>query len=126
MPDPSRKYDEMEIAALLERTAQLQADDATTERLSPQGLSLAELEGIASEAGLDPEYLHRAALEIESNGKKGFQKRTSTHIHSRRHVPSELSEDLWEEMVFELRSSFGGTTTTDFAGSAAIGNSFVE
>ena len=80
MPDPNRIYNEEEIASLLERTAQLQADDATADKLSSQGLSLSELEGIASEAGLDPEYLHRAAIEIESTGKKGFKKRTKTHI----------------------------------------------
>jgi len=123
VPDLNRKYNEEEIAALLERTAQLQADDATTDRLSSQGLSLSELESIASEAGLDPEYLHRAALEIESNGKKGFQKRTKTHIYIQRYLPSELSEDLWEEMVFELRGSFGGS---DLTGSALIGNGVVE
>lgn len=109
MPDPNRTYNKEEIAVLLERTAQLQAEDARADNSSSQGLSLSELESIAREAGLAPEYLHRAALEIESAGTKGFQKRTKTHVHTQRYLPSEWSEELWEEFVFELRRSFGAS-----------------
>lgn len=123
MPDPNRKYNEKEIFSLLERTAQLQAEDARADKMSSQGLSLSELEGIAAEAGLDLEYLHRAALEIESTGKKGFQKRTKTHVHTQRYFSSELSEDLWEEFVFELRRSFGASLDLT---SGSIGNGVVE
>jgi hypothetical protein len=47
MPDPNRTYTEKEIAKLLERTAQLQADDVRDEQPSTSGLSLSELEAIA-------------------------------------------------------------------------------
>ena len=126
MPDPNRTYTEKEIAKLLERTAQLQADDVRDEQPSTSGLSLSELETIASEAGLDPEYLHRAALEIESTGKKGFQNRTATHIHTQRFLSQELTEDVWEELVFELRRSFASNSSIDMTGLGSFGNGVVE
>ena len=126
MPNPNRTYTEKEIAALLERTAQLQADDARDESPTSNGLSLAELEGIAAEAGLDPEYLHRAALEIESKGKKGFQKRTKTHIRAQRFLSAELDDVLWEEFVFELRNSFEGSPSADLSGMGSYGKGIVE
>ena len=126
MPDPTRKYTEEEIAALLKRTAELQADDARNEQHSSQGLSLAELEDIAADAGLDAAYLHQAALEIESSGKKGFEKRTKTHIRVQRFLSTELDEDLWEEMVFELRRTFGSSSHIDMSGLGAFGMGTVE
>ena len=110
MPE-NRTYSEQEIAALLQRSAQLQADDARSEKNTSEGLTLNELEAIAGESGLDPAYLHRAALEMEmSSGKATMPKKTETHIYADRFFTGELTDDIWEEIVFELRRKYESST----------------
>ena len=70
MPEANRTYSDKEIAALLERTAQLQAEEAESADKTREGLNLTELELIARDAGLDPHFLHRAAIELEHAGGK--------------------------------------------------------
>jgi len=107
MPDPNRTYTEKEIQALLERTAQLQAQEAESPENNQEGLSLSELEDIAGDAGLDPQFLHRAALEMEHSGGKPIGKiKTKTHVRVDRILPSDLSEDEWEDIVFVLKRRF--------------------
>lgn len=107
MPDPNRTYTEKEIQALLERTAQLQAEEAESTERNQEGLSLAELEAIAGDAGLDPQLLHRAALEMEHSGGKPIGKnKTKTHVRVDRVLPSDLTEEEWEDIVFALKRRF--------------------
>lgn len=60
---PARLYDEKEMRRLLERATELQKEEGSTP-VPGGGLSLAELEEIAGEAGIDPRYLRRAAAEL--------------------------------------------------------------
>ena len=107
MPDPNRTYTEKEIQALLERTAQLQAQEAESPDNDQEGLSLAELEAIAGDAGLDPQFLHRAALEMEHSGGKPIGKnKTKTHVRVDRVLPSDLTDDEWEDIIFVLKRRF--------------------
>jgi hypothetical protein len=107
MPDPNRTYTEKEIQALLERTAQLQAQEAESPDSDQEGLSLAELEAIAGDAGLDPQFLHRAALEMEHSGGKPIGKnKTKTHVRVDRVLPSDLSDEEWEDIVFALKRRY--------------------
>ena len=72
MTDPShipRVYGEKEIGKLLKRATELQYEEPTAPPAA--GVTLAELEEIAAEAGIDPTYLRRAALEIESGVADG-------------------------------------------------------
>ena len=71
-----RTYSEDEMAALLERAAELQAHTARTNERSA-GLTLTELEAIAEEAGLNPEHLRQAASEMERLGPSILGKSTS-------------------------------------------------
>jgi hypothetical protein len=68
MSEPTRLprlYDEKEVARMLKRATELQREDPV--RPNPaEGLSLRELEEIAAEAGIDPQHLRRAALEIDA------------------------------------------------------------
>lgn len=59
-----RLYGEQEIGRILKRATELQHQEPTAPTAA--GVSLAELEEIASEAGIDPRYLRRAALELDS------------------------------------------------------------
>lgn len=65
LPDsqlPARRYGDKEVARILKRATELQrAEPSATD---PEGLTLAELAEIAREAGIDPAFLQRAAVEV--------------------------------------------------------------
>lgn len=107
-----RTYTEDEVAALLERAAELQAQVARRKDHAP-GLTLSELETIATEAGLDPTLLRQAAAELEEPGPTLFDASTgttATQIIEERWVPGPLTQDAWEEIVVELRQRFDTST----------------
>jgi hypothetical protein len=62
-PSLPRVYGEKEIGQLLKRATEMQHDEPTAP--SASGMTLAELQEVALEAGIDPEYLRRAATELE-------------------------------------------------------------
>ena len=102
-----RIYTEQEIAALIERTAELQAEkNRRGDRGS--GLTLTELESVAAEAGLDPSLLRQAAAEMDGPRSGLSQRRSasSTHIFTERWVPGPLNPEAWEDVVAELRHQF--------------------
>src|SRR5690606_15066397 len=73
------------------------------------GLSLAELEEIARESGLDPGFVRQAAQEFDEPAHDLFSSSsgsTSTHVIIERWVPGRLTMDLWEDIVAELRHRF--------------------
>ena len=57
-----RRYSENEVGLILRRATEMQRAEPTA--ADPAGLSLAELEDIATEAGIDPALLRRAASEL--------------------------------------------------------------
>lgn len=125
-----RTYTEQEIAVLLERAAERQALAA---RRSPQrpGLTLAELEQVAAEAGIAPEHLQAAASELDEPARPLAGHRsgtTATHIYTERWVPGELTPEAWEDVVAELRhrfdTSLGGAFGFDTSLGGAFGSSY--
>ena len=102
-----RVYTKQEIAALIERTTELQAEK-NRRGDHRSGLTLAELESVALEAGLDPSLLRQAAAEMDEP-RSVLPRRTSTsatHIFTERWVPGPLNPDAWEDVVAELRHQF--------------------
>lgn len=59
----AKLYGDEEIGRILKRATELQHREPNA---PPAGVTLAELEEIAAEAGIDPTYLRRAAMEVES------------------------------------------------------------
>lgn len=59
-----RRYGEQEIGRILKRATELQHLEPSAPAAG--GVTLAELEEIAAEAGIDPRYLRRAAVEVDS------------------------------------------------------------
>lgn len=103
-----RTYSEKEVAVLLERAAELQVQAArrADHRL---GLTLDELESIASEAGLDPSLLRQAANELDQPQHSLLRRnsgQTAIHAFVERRVPGELTPEVWEDIVAELRHHF--------------------
>jgi hypothetical protein len=97
-----RLYDEKEVTRLLKRATDLQREESSYPAPAG-GLSLAELESIAGEAGIDPRYLRRAAAEIDTGAEAdtlgarlaGEQ----TTLSREAVVPGELPESGFERLV---------------------------
>ncbi len=111
----------------MERIAQLQAEEAEAADKSRAGLNLNELETIARDAGLDPQFLHRAALELEHAGGKPLGKnKTKTHVRVDRVLPSDLTDDEWEEVVFALKRRFESDSYDMGLGMGTLGQGKIE
>ena len=105
MPD-KRIYTDKEIRAVLKRATELQSTQGPAGGTS--GLSLDELEQIAAEAGIDPDYVKAAALELEEGrtDKSYHVFGGPTSIELERIVEGEMTEAKWEEAVGEIRRIF--------------------
>lgn len=101
------RFDEQQIGAILQKAAEMQSSLAPGADQS--GLTLAELQKVASEVGIEPHLVERAAKEVVLGGSQtsaaaGMLDKT---------IEGELSEEGWEEIVASLRHSVGlpGTST---------------
>ncbi|MEQ9104787.1 MAG: hypothetical protein RIE53_08820 [Rhodothermales bacterium] len=115
MSENENTFTKEEVAALLERTAELQLQQSRQHDGRP-GLTLSELEQIAEEAGLDPQLLRTAAREMatigSATGVRGLasvkvgESTNSTHNYIDRVVPGACTDDALENMVAHLRHRF--------------------
>lgn len=113
-----RSYNEKEIGALIQRATELH-EEATG--ASERGLSLEEIEHIAAELGLPPEYMRTAALELEDRpGSDGAFSLLGGPfvINQARVVDETMTEEQWEQIVMELRAFTGKKGQTDAVGRA--------
>lgn len=100
-----RVYTESEFSAVLKRAAELQRIEGIDD--SP-GLYLEELQEIAEDAGIDPDFVRRAAFELdEAEPEKGNQLLGGpTDIDLEWIVESEMSDEKWEDALGEIRRAF--------------------
>jgi hypothetical protein len=109
-----RRFSDREIQAILSRAAELQRRRGnrsdSPDGSEPSGVSLAELQSVATEAGLDPALVQQAATELEYRGARG---RTSpllgerTLQESRRHLDAQLTEEDLQELLVTLDTVAG-------------------
>ena len=114
---PDRVYSEREVAAIIQRAAESQR--TTPDRSDAPGLTLAEIERVGREAGLDPALLRSAASDLDA-GALALDGRRSRTAVAERWVEAPFSPDAWEDAVASLRLSFGAssqgwTTAPDIA-----------
>ena len=104
--DLPRLYGEQEIGRILKRATELQHSEPTAP--SAGGVTLAELEEIAAEAGIDPRYLRRAALELDSGtGDTSFWARVvGDELMLTREIvlPGELGADGFERILSTIQA----------------------
>lgn len=97
----SRLYGEKEISLILKRATELQHDEPPMP--SADSMTLQELQDVAAEAGIDPAYLRRAALEVDAGTAEGstWAKFAGEELVLVREitVPGELREDGFERIV---------------------------
>lgn len=107
-------YGEKEIGPILSRAFKLQQEQQTNVSAGAgvaHGLSLSELQQIAAEFGVAPEYVRQAAATL-TQGELPVQ---PFHIwggpmavYAERIVEGEMAEEKWQAIVSELRKAFGG------------------
>ena len=103
----NRRYSEDEVNQILRIALD---DSGGSHGASGKGISLDELVDGASETGIDSEAIRRAAerldsVEVQTRGPGLFGVRAFTEMH--RTVEGEITEDNWDDVVQEVRSSFG-------------------
>ncbi|MFT5516797.1 MAG: hypothetical protein ACI80V_002935 [Rhodothermales bacterium] len=105
MQDSDRVYSPDEIQGLLKRASEIQGARPLP---TTHGLSLAEVQELAEDAGIDPELILAASLE-HNTGRAARKKTwyggpfTSTIVRS---VEGKISDDTWEKMLAEIRREF--------------------
>lgn len=114
-PPPGRRFNEKEVAKIIKRASELQEEEAPAE--SSSGMSLAELEQVAREAGLDPALVRRAATDLDTritDQQPSPFVGAPTRLRLERTIDGELTPDAFEPMVLEMQRVIGqvGTAST--------------
>ena len=124
MSDPSlagRRFNEKEVAAIIKRASELQQVEATSE--SSTGMSLAELEQIAREAGLDPALVRRAASDLDTRvtdqQPSPFFGAPTTLVLERT-IDGELPVEEHEAIVLEIQRELGGVGSASGLGRSLV------
>lgn len=105
----SRRYSEDEARRIFARVAEQQARTPSP----TAGLSLADLEEAAREAGLDPALVAAAAAEIDRPEATPPARLLGAPVEvtTTRIVPGTLTDDAWAQMVGAARREFGRSGT---------------
>ena len=108
MSDPiarARRFDEREIARILERAAELQ-HRAPLEPTEATGLTLTELEQVAAEAGIDPRHVRAAATALEQDAPvAGALLGAPVRIELERTVDREVQPAAYEALASVIRET---------------------
>ncbi|MFZ4509063.1 MAG: hypothetical protein ACOYON_15350, partial [Fimbriimonas sp.] len=110
----SRRFTEKEATALLRKAAELQASGTD----SSAGISLDELRAAASEIGISPQTFAAAIEQYDTPevpAKVGLFGGPSKFVHEQV-VEGTLTEDGWEEILTDLRRTFGDQGTVNVRG----------
>lgn len=115
--DGERRYDDDEVAEILQRAADAEVR-ARPERRDPDGLSLRELQAIGAEAGLSPDMIARAASgldRVEPQPRRSEVYGLPIGVANAFPLRRPLSQDEWERMVTSFRHTFRarGRTSSD-------------
>jgi hypothetical protein len=108
-----RRYGDEEVGLILKRAAELQRQEPAGSG-EGGGLTLAELEEIAAEAGIDPRHLQRAAKEVDTRaaplGGEGVDRLIGAPLTLKfeRSLPGELPEDRFESLLPDIQDAAEG------------------
>jgi hypothetical protein len=101
-----RLYGDEDIGRILKRATELQRREPTA---PPAGVTLEELEEIASEAGIDPTYLRRAAMELDAGRTKpgGWLKLLGDDVGLvyETTLPGEAAEEDFERILATIQAT---------------------
>lgn len=104
---PPRRYSDKEVSRLLRHATELQEKDEAGGRLVHEGgMTLATLQDVAAEAGIDPRYVQLAAARIDSPEPTGLEHAlagTPLLVRAERVLPGELRQEDYEQIVTEIQ-----------------------
>ncbi|MFO7563428.1 MAG: hypothetical protein R6X02_12355 [Enhygromyxa sp.] len=102
------RYDDKQVALILERAAELQARGGSADS---RRMSMAEVEAIAGEAGIDAALVRQAARELSRPAAQAQAKHpllgAAASLHFEARIAGELSSDSFDLLLHELRSALG-------------------
>lgn len=108
-----RRYEEAEVAKILKRATELQREEPVRARGS-EGITLAELEEIAGEVGIDARLLRRAAVELDAGAGEptGWTRLLGEQVTLLQEttVPGEIPDSEFERLIpviQEMAQDFG-------------------
>ncbi len=109
------RYGEKEISLILRRASEIQRREPSAR--DPAGLTLAELEEIATEAGIDPSNLRRAAAELDTLAPPDLASKLAgapIRLWLEKTLPGEVSPAAFEELVplIQLAADSAGQAST--------------
>lgn len=109
-----RRYGDEEVATIFERAANhpTAGGSAVTSTTASTGLTLQELQAIGAEVGLEPERIADAAASLEvHHGAAPAPRRTylgaPVSVSRVVDLPRAPTDREWEQLVVELRQTFG-------------------
>jgi len=102
-----RRYSEAEAAEIFKRAAELESN-APRALAATEGLSLAELQEIGREAGLQPDLVERAARDSSATGAVTTRRLLGLPLSVGHTIELErsLSDSDWARLVSDLRDTF--------------------
>lgn len=121
----ARRYDEAEVAEILRRAAETESAPAIPSTAAPsgpdRGLTLAQIQEIAGEVGIDPAVIQHAAFSLEVVPESvapparflGAPRSVSRTVA----LPRDLTDDEWMRLVAVLRETFGTRGIVEQVGS---------
>jgi hypothetical protein len=113
-----RRYTDDEVAAIFERAATEQ--QTAPRQLAPaEGLTLAQLHDIGREVGISAELVTRAAQSLEPAAHPASRSVMGLRLGVGRTVelPRRLTDEEWEQVVADLRDTFGAKGSLRYDGS---------
>lgn len=120
MADPNKRYDDKQVGLILRRATEL-ATQGSPESAANEGFSLAELEQIALEAGIDPDLIRRAAHEVEATGggTGDWQWVLGAPMTIRVHrvVDAKVPDDMYDTLLSEIHLAGIGHGAAGLVGS---------
>ena len=109
-PEDARRFNDEEVALIIKRAAELQHTEQKAAQDESSAMSLAEIEQVAREAGIDPQLIRRAAQGLDapaSVNRPSPWAGSPTRLVFERVVDGEVPVDEFESLVNEMRRTFG-------------------
>ena len=106
-PQPDRRFSDDDFSVILRKAAEMQ--EASGAPQHAEGLTLAEIEHIAREAGIDPRYVRRAANSLTATPPSEWGARLlggPRRFHLADEVPGRIPDQGWKKLVEEVRRDF--------------------
>jgi hypothetical protein len=120
-----RRFNEEEVALIIKRAAELQQTEQIAQEPST-ALSLAEIEQIAREAGIDPRLIRHAAQGLDrpaETNRPSAWAGAPTRLVFERIIDGEISNDEHEALVNEIRRTLGDNGLPSVLGRTLAWNS---